>query len=376
MSKAAELANLIGNINAGGGGVNRNVLINSAMNVAQRGTSSTGLGGSDGYFTCDRWRHVFNTSGRLTSTQDSSAPIGFANSLKFACTTADTSIASNEYMFLSQKIEGQNLQSFAKGTSGAKPFAVSFYVKGNASATYVCELYDNDNNRQISKTFSVTTSWSRVELTFPADTTGTFDDDNAASLTFSIWLHGGSDYTSGTLNSSAWASNTNANRAVGISSFFDSTSRTFFLTGLQMEVGQNPTEFEHISNFGEELQRCSRYYQKTKADSDTYKHFGLVFIGADVGGTSYGTLAVPLVTTMRTVPSLETTGTVSNYALWVKNTNTALSTFSVDTGIDDGTINGQFYLNAYASVSAGAGSCGAVRANNASGAFVALDAEL
>jgi len=124
------------------------------------------------------------------------------------------------------------------------------------------------------------------------------------------------------------------------------------------------------------LQRCSRYYQKTKADSDTYKHFGLVFIGADVGGTSYGTLAVPLVTTMRTVPSLETTGTVSNYALWVKNTNTALSTFSVDTGIDDGTINGQFYLNAYASVSAGAGSCGAVRANNASGAFVALDAEL
>jgi hypothetical protein len=90
MSKAAELANLIGNINAGGGGVNRNVLINGAMNVAQRGTSSTGIGASSGYFTCDRWKITTgNTAGRLTMTQDSSAPSGFANSIKLDCTTAD-----------------------------------------------------------------------------------------------------------------------------------------------------------------------------------------------------------------------------------------------------------------------------------------------
>ena len=156
MSKAAELANLIGNINAGGGGVNRNVIINGAMNVAQRGTSSTGLGASSGYFTVDR--HILdfsNTAGRLTMSQDSSAPSGFANSLKLACTTADTSIAAGELCALFQPIEGQNLQAFAKGTADAKPFAVSFYVKGNASATYVVELYDNDydggNARQISK---------------------------------------------------------------------------------------------------------------------------------------------------------------------------------------------------------------------------------
>ena len=147
MSKAAELANLIGNINAGGGGVNRNVIINGAMNVAQRGTSSTGIGASTGYFTCDRFVIATDssnaTAGRLTMTQDSSAPSGFANSLKLACTTADTSIASDEQLRINTRIEGQNLQSFAKGTSDAKPFAVSFYVKGNASATYVCELYDN-----------------------------------------------------------------------------------------------------------------------------------------------------------------------------------------------------------------------------------------
>ena len=260
MTKAADLANLIGNINAGGGGVNRNIIINGAMNVAQRGTSSTDIA-SSGYYTCDRWRIILGSSdGRFPMTQDSSAPSGFANSIKLDCTTADTSIASGEVVILQQKIEGQNLQGFAKGTSDAKPFALSFYVKGNASATYVAELIDNDNTRHISKSFTVGTDWTRVELTYPADTTGAFDDDNENSLDLMIWLHGGSTYTSGTLDET-WSSRTDANRAVGISSFFDSTDRTFFITGVQLEVGQNPTEFEHINNFGEELARCQRYFE-------------------------------------------------------------------------------------------------------------------
>ena len=262
MSKAADLANLIGNINAGGGGVNRNVVINGSMNVAQRATSSTGLGSSNGYFTCDRWRLAFNTSGRITSAQDGSDTPdtnGFANCLKLSTTTADTSIASGEYLFLQQKFEGQHLQAFAKGTSTAKPFALSFYVKGNASATYVAELYDGDNSRQVSKAFNVTTSWNRVELSIPADTTGSFDDDNATSLNLSIWLHAGSDYTSGTLNET-WGSVPAANRVVGISSILDSTSRTFSITGVQLEVGQNPTSFEH-EPFERTLTKCQRYYQ-------------------------------------------------------------------------------------------------------------------
>ena len=273
MTKCAELANLIGNINAGGGGVNRNVIINGAMNVAQRGTSSTGIA-SSGYYTCDRWRLISggSTAGRLTMTQDSSAPSGFANSIKLDCTTADTSIASGEVLILQHKIEGQNLQGFAKGTSDAKPFALSFYVKGNASATYVAELMDNDNTRQVSKSFTVGTDWTRVELTFPADTTGAFDDDNGASLDLMIWLHGGSTYTSGTL-SETWTSRTDANRAVGISSFFDSTDRTFFITGVQLEVGQNPTEFEHEPITVTE-NKCFRYFEN--------------FMGANAHGGSYG----------------------------------------------------------------------------------------
>ena len=262
MSKAAELANLIGNINAGGGGVNRNVIINGAMNVAQRSTSETGVGSSGGYLVCDRWQlAVGNTDGRLTMSQDSSVPTGegFANSLKLDCTTADTSIAAAENLVIQQKIEGQNLQSFAKGTSSAKPFAVSFYVKGNGNATYMCELRDRDNDRHNTQQFAVTSSWNRIELTFSADTTGAFDDDNASSLELRFWLHAGSTYSGGSYTANTWASTTNANRAAGISSFFDSTDRTFFITGVQLEVGQNPTEFEH-EPFERTLEKCRRYY--------------------------------------------------------------------------------------------------------------------
>jgi hypothetical protein len=305
MSKAAELANLIGNINAGGGGVNRNVIINGAFTVKQRagtGTQSTDLGATDGYHLHDRWNLDFaNTAGRLTMSHDSSAPSGFANSVKLACTTADTSIASDEQFKLEQKIEGQNLQAFAKGTSDAKPFALSFYVKGNASATYVCELFDLDNSRQCSKTFNVTTDWTRVELTFPADTTGAFDDDNAASLALTIFLHAGSDRTSGTLNSSGFASSTNANRAAGISSFFDSTDRTFFITGVQLEVGQNPTEFEH-EPFERTLTKCHRYYYKTS--SVTHFNVGRLDSGSGVG---YSWRAHPV--TMRAAPTMSISGT-------------------------------------------------------------------
>ena len=240
----------------------RNVIINGAMNIAQRGTSSTGVGSSGGYFVCDRWQlAVGNTDGRLTLSQDSSAPSGFANSLKLDCTTADTSIAAAENLVIQQKIEGQNLQSFAKGTSSAKAFAVSFYVKGNGNATYMCELRDRDNDRHNTQQFTVTSSWNRIELTFSADTTGAFDDDNASSLELRFWLHAGSTYSGGSYTANTWASTTNANRAVGISSFFDSTDRTFFLTGVQLEP-ISVTEFEH-EPFERTLAKCQRYFIKS-----------------------------------------------------------------------------------------------------------------
>ena len=305
MTKAAELAKMgevLDNSQIGG---RRNIVINGAMQVAQRATSATGVGAADGFFTCDRWGvYQGGTAGRLTMTQDSSGPSGFANSLKLDCTTADTSIAAGEYFAIYQRFEGQDVQQIKKGTSDAENITVSFYVKGNASATYAVELFDNDNTRQASQLFSVTTDWTRVVKTFTADTTGAFDDDNAQSLQLNFWIHAGSNLTSGTLNQT-FDSNTNANRAVGISSFFDSTDRTFFLTGVQIEVGSQATPFEHRS-FGEELQLCKRYYNELSGGTSGTRLYSFNYNASYKGYLFYFPVK------MRATPTVATSGNGSS----------------------------------------------------------------
>ena len=366
MSKASELANLIGNINAGGGGVNRNVIINGAMNVAQRGTSSTGLGTADGYFTVDRFSIDMGgtTAGRFTMSQDSSAPSGFANSLKLACTTDDDSIAADEKLILVQAIEGQNLQAFAKGTSDAKPFAVSFYVKGNASATYTCELFDNDNSRVNAKTFSVTTDWTRVELTFVADTTGALDDDNASSFKIGIILNAGSNLTGGTFANGTWtdASSSSNMRAGSQSNFFDSTDRTFFITGVQLEVGQNPTTFEH-EPFERTLDKCRRYAFVMGGDG-VYERYA---VGYNQSSTQARCVTF-YPTTMRTTPT-----TTKTDPLIVAHRSTPQSVDSISVDYNSKTV-GHIQYNVSSGLNAGEG-CHIVANNNAN-ARLTFDSEL
>ena len=265
MSKAAELAK-IGEVatNSQIGG-RRNIVINGAMNVAQRATSVTGLGANattNTYPTVDRWNtfHGGTTAGRFTMTQTADGPSGFANCMKLDCTTADASIAAGEEFLISQKLEGQDLQAICKGTSDAKQLVVSWYAKGTPK-TYGIEMYDNDNTRHFTNTWTVTSSWQRFTQVIPADTTGAFDDDNALSLYILFWLHAGSNFTSGS-SASSWASVTAANRAVGVGSFFSSTDNELFITGVQMEIGSQATPFEHRS-FGDELALCQRYYYHT-----------------------------------------------------------------------------------------------------------------
>ena len=247
--------------------VGRNMVINGAMNVAQRATSVTGLGAADGYFTCDRW-HInqgATSAGRFTMSQTADGPDGIsANCIKIDCTTADTSIAAGEHLILEQRFEGQNLQRMGKGLAGAKQVTVSFYVKASAAFDFVVELYDADHDRQISKLYSTTTDWVRHEFTIPADVDGgdqPLDDDNASSFLIDFWLHGGSTYTSGTLNTASWANATAANLAAGIDSIFSSTDNNFFITGVQMEVGPVATEFEQ-EDFGVTLAKCKRYFER------------------------------------------------------------------------------------------------------------------
>ena len=259
MSKAAELAALIGSQTALS---NRNMVANGAMNVAQRSVSETGLGGASGYFTLDRFKATVTSSGRFTMAQTAITDLpGFANALHLDCTTADTSIAADENLVIQHKFEGQDLQRLQKGTSSAKSVTVSFYAKANAAFTFVVELYDLDNTRNITQKFTTSTSWTRHTLTFPGDTSGAFDDDNAASMNLSFWLHSGTTFggTGGTFVDNTWGTPTNANRTSGISSFFSSTDNDLKITGVQLEIGEQATPFEHRT-FADDVALCQRYF--------------------------------------------------------------------------------------------------------------------
>ena len=289
----------------------RNIIINGAMSVAQRNTSVTGVGATAGYFTCDRWKIETNgTAGRATMSQTADVHDGFANCLKLDCTTADTSIGASELFQISYKIEGQDLQRLKKGTSSAESFTVSFYTKASGSFTFGLEAYDNDNDRQMTKLFATTTDWVRHELTFPADTTGLLDDNTGQSFFLSFWLHSGSNFKSGTLGTS-FASSTNGNRAAGIDSFFSSTDNNFFLTGVQMEVGDTATEFEHRSS-GEELMLCQRYcFVMTRNGSSSNQNVGVGYFASATGAETY----TKFPTTMRTTPTASASPIGEFYAL-------------------------------------------------------------
>mgnify|MGYP001460776615 CR=1 FL=1 len=239
----------------------KNVVINGAQQVAQRATSKADIGadGATVPVTDRMFISCGGLSGRLTMSQDSDSPDGFANSLKFDCTTAQTSFDAGDFLWFQTRIEGQDLQRFSKGTSSAKNFTFSFYVKANSARTMIAELFDADNSRTVSKAFTTTTGWSRIEIDFGADTTGAFDDDGNLSLYVAFWLASGTTYNSGTLQTS-WGSQNNANRAAGTSNFLSSTDNTLFITGMQLEVGSVATEFENRS-FAEELAACQRYYE-------------------------------------------------------------------------------------------------------------------
>ena len=251
----------------------RNIVINGAMQVAQRSTSETGLGagGSSGYHTCDRWRLDFDaTAGALTMSQATVSDLpGFSRAIKLDCTTADTSIAAGEKLKLEQRFEGQDLQQLLKGTSSAKQVTVSFYAKGTA-ATYMAELDDSDNNRFNGVKFTVGTDWTRHSITFAADTTGALDNDNALSLTLAFWLHAGSTFSGGSYTANTWQSRaaSDANRAVGIGSIFSSTDNELQITGVQMEVGTVATPFEY-KTVQEEFDCCYRYYYKQIGNSNS-----------------------------------------------------------------------------------------------------------
>jgi len=244
------------------------LIINGDMAIAQRGTSETGITGST-YHTVDRFKTLISSLGTWTLSQSTDVPTGqgFSNSLKWDCTTADASPSASDYLIHQIRMEGQHLQVLKKGTSNAESFTFSFWVKSNKTGTYNVEMLDKDNPRMITKQYTIDSAntWEKKVLSFAGDTTGALDNDNANSLEINMWLGSGSNFSSGTTQTS-WATTTNANRAVGNVNLADSTANEWLITGVQLEVGTfdvnsiPPFQFEDV---GTSLARCQRYYEKT-----------------------------------------------------------------------------------------------------------------
>ena len=291
MTKAAELAKMGEVLTNGQIGGRRNIIINGAMQVFQRGTSFTSVANTA--FHADRFElYMQNEASQYTVTQDSDTPNGFGNCLKLDVTTADTSTASNEEVKLMHKLEGQDLQQFKKGTSDTENMTLSFYVKTNKTGVYCIELFDRDNSREVSASYTVAdANWNRYTITFPADTSGAFDDDNASSLEISFWLVAGSAVQGGTLNT-AWRSTADGSSATGQVNFSDSTDNNWQITGIQFEVGSQSTPFEHQSA-GETLQLCKRYFQ---LQTDGYR-------AGNGSGSNNIVVGVPLSVGMRATPA-------------------------------------------------------------------------
>jgi hypothetical protein len=256
MSNAREIAQL-GSVPSG----RRNLIINGAMNVAQRGTS--GSVGSGFTFVLDRWSQRYQSTDELvaTVTQDTDAPDGFSNSYKWTTTTGETAIASDEYVYVNYKMEGQDAQRLAYGSASAKSVTISFWVKSSVTGTYALALYQADGARIINKTYTIDSAntWEKKSVTIVGDTGGTINNDNGEGLRVIFHLAVGSDSKS--VDSSSWVNYVGGAWGYGHNQdgVVTTTSATWQITGVQMEVGSVATEFEHRS-YGEELALCQRYY--------------------------------------------------------------------------------------------------------------------
>jgi hypothetical protein len=352
-----------------------NLLNNGAMQVSQRtpvGTAVTGIV-TGGFKTADRWDMNIATLGTWSQTTIAQAPAGsgFRNSLKMACTTAQASPVAGAELQIRQKIEGQNLQAIRKGTASAKTLTLSFWVASFQTGTFICELEDADNNRNVSASYTISASntFEYKTVTFPADTTGAFDNDANSSLVVIWWLGAGSNFTSGTL-ATTWVTPTTANRAVGQTNVASSTSNTWFMTGAQLTVGSIATPFE-FKSYADDLAACQRYFYilGTSINGASTTLFDIA-VGTFADQTSWCRYAIPLPVQMRSLPTFASaTASGSNFQnLCAGGGQNASATGAVITSTNSASV---YFYSSGGTI----GFSASMRLNNAN-TFISLSADL
>ena len=310
----ADLANT-GNYNGGQLG-NRNLIINGAMQVAQRTTSLTVAPGENDY-SVDRFKLFTYAMDQLTGTfaQVDDAPVGFANSLKWTTGTAESTIVDSEYHSIEYSIEAQDLQQLSQGSSTAKTITLSFWVKSSVADDFGISIYKPDNagslsTRVVNPTYTINSAntWEYKTITILGDTdsSGGILNDNGIGFTLS-WGIGCGPVYSGTPNTS-WDTYSNPTwlGSQTQSTVTTTSGATFQITGVQLEVGDTATPFEHRS-YGDELARCQRYCYVFKQENSQYGGlvtFANAYSSANIQGGK------PLPVQMRAKPTLTFTGNI------------------------------------------------------------------
>ena len=342
------------------------------MQVAQRGSTFTAPNGA---YTLDRYQ-FYQANGAVFDVKTSTdAPTGFGGSLEVDCTTAAASPTSNSYAQMVQRIEGQDLQGLAYGTSSAKKITLSFWVKSNKTGTYQVNFRKTQSPAQMAnKTYTINAAdtWEYKSVTVDGATGFSLVTDNTQGLMVDWWYHSGTDYSSGSGSETYIAfsgSNYNNN---GTANLGDNTSNYLRMTGVKLEVGSVATEFDHRS-YAEELQACQRYYQKNiSTSSDT----SMSFCRGQAFSTNSAYVYFEHPVEMRTKPSLSNSiASVGNFGALQHNGG----------GMS---ISGVSHVSAWSSrwtstisltVASGtftAGQATELDAGGNSGAFLAFDAEL
>jgi len=306
----------------------KNRIINGDMRIDQRNAGAAVT--ASGSFPVDRFAVGNSTDGAFSAQQDSSAPAGFVNSVKITTTTADGTLTTTQGLQFRQSIEGTNVADLGWGTANAKTVTLSFWVRSSLTGTFGGSLRNSANDRSYPFTYSISAAdtWEQKSVTIAGDTSGTWLTTTNVGM-FVTWGLGVGPDRSGTAG--AWAG-TNYVSATGAVSLIGTLNATWYVTGVQLEVGSVATPFERRP-FGTELALCQRYYQKFRATAA-----GEIFSSGMMNATTTSRNFIPFLVQLRTNPTaLEQSGTAGDYAIFHGAT---VTTCSAVPGFVAATVNG------------------------------------
>ncbi len=339
--------------------VMRNRIINGAMVIDQRnaGASVTAVNGA---YSIDRWIASSATTSAFSIQQSTTAPAGLNNSL-LVTSLASTSVTTNLFYSVQQVIEGYNVADLNWGSANAKTVTVSFWVRSSLTGTFSgCVQNANvDRSYPFTYTISAANTWEKKSVTIAGDTTGTWNTTNNNGM-FVLFSLGIGSARQGTAN--AWNS-FNARAVSGETQVVTTNGATFFLTGVQLEVGTQATSFEY-RQYGQELALCQRYYAKVGPSiQGVYPGFGTA--GGESSTAAFGVFNTPV--TMRSVPTFSSSGTLTLYSQGFSNITSfgtayyTNSTVAININVASGLTLGRFYN---------------ILANNDTTAFIQFNSEL